>query len=101
MITVQVWNTASKTLTTVPADELLRRKSELLTGTNVVWIDLANPSAEEEDLILAQLFRIHSLSLEDATRLRREPDAPPHLPKVEEFPDYLLVIVNPLTPEIH
>jgi magnesium transporter len=47
--------------------------------------------------VFEKFFKIHALSLEDATRLRREPDAPPHLPKVEEFPDYLFVIVNPLT----
>ena len=29
-----------------------------------------------------------------ADYLRREPEAPPHLPKVEEFPDYLFLIVN-------
>jgi magnesium transporter len=40
------------------------------------------------------------LTLEDMTRLRREPDSPPHLPKAEEFPDYLFVIVNPLSPGV-
>lgn len=101
MITTRFWNAASKTFTNVDADDLLRRKDELLDPSNVVWIDLANPSEAEEDLVLNQFFKIHPLSLEDATRLRREPDAPPHLPKVEEFPDYLFVIVNPLTPDAH
>src|SRR5262249_20478641 len=36
----------------------------------------------------------------DITKLRREPGALPHFPKVEEFPDYLFVIVNPLSPQL-
>jgi magnesium transporter len=41
---------------------------------------------------------VHTLTLEDITRPRREPDEPPHLPKVEEFPDYLFVVANVLPP---
>ncbi len=100
MITVSTWNASAKSLTTVAADELLRRKAELLHDQNVLWIDLVNPTADEERLVLEQFFGIHALSLEDVTRLRREPDALPHLPKVEEFPDYLFVIVNPLAAKI-
>lgn len=100
MITIHAWNAVAKTVTTIAADELNRRKSELLSEKNVVWIDLASPTEAEEELVFGQFFHIHSLSLEDVTRLRREPEAPPHLPKVEEFPDYLFVIVNPLTAEM-
>jgi Mg2+ and Co2+ transporter CorA len=42
---------------------------------------------------------VHPLTLEDATKPRREPGIRPHFPKVEEFPNYLFVVVNPLTPE--
>jgi magnesium transporter len=98
MITIQEWNAAGKTLNTIPADEALSRREELLAAENVLWIDLSNPSEDEERLIFQQFFPIHTLSLEDVTRLRREPDALPHLPKVEEFSDYLFVIVNPLLP---
>lgn len=100
MITIHTWNAASKTLTAVNADELLRRKIELIAENNIAWIDLCNPTEAEEQLVLQQFFSIHALSLEDITRLRREPHALPHLPKVEEFPDYLFVVVNPLTSEI-
>ena len=54
------------------------------------------PTPDEEALVFQQFFPVHPLTLEDITRLRREPEAPPHLPKVEEFRDYLFVIVNPL-----
>jgi magnesium transporter len=65
----------------------------------VLWIDLESPTPEEEQFVFTQFLPVHPLTLEDVTRLRREPDAPPHFPKVEEFHDYLFVIVNPLTGE--
>lgn len=64
----------------------------------LVWIDLEKATAEEETAVFEQFFHVHPLTLEDITRLRRAPDQPPHFPKVEEFPDYLFVIVNPLLP---
>ena len=57
-----------------------------------------DPTEEEEDLVFRKFLPVHPLTLEDITRARREPDGPPHLPKVEEFADYLFVIVNPLRP---
>src|SRR5256885_10518974 len=64
----------------------------------VWWIDVEDPTEEEEDLAFRRFLPVHPLTLEDITRTRREPDGLPHFPKVEEFPDYLLVIVNPLRP---
>src|SRR5207248_3972977 len=43
-------------------------------------------------------FPVHALTGEDIARPRTDPDQGSHLPKVEEFPDYLFVIVNPLPP---
>lgn len=62
----------------------------------LLWIDLEAPSPEEEQQVFQSVVPVHPLTLEDITRMRREPDQPPHFPKVEEFPDYLFVIVNPL-----
>lgn len=64
----------------------------------VWWLDLADPSPEEEDRVFRQFLPIHPLTLEDMSHPRRKPDQPPHFPKVEEFPDYLFVIANPLMP---
>ena len=41
-------------------------------------------------------LKIHPLTLDDITKPRREPSQGAHFPKVEEFPDYLFIIVNPL-----
>jgi magnesium transporter len=60
----------------------------------VWWLDLDNPSPEEEALVFDKFLKVHALTLEDATRPRREADHTAHLPKVEEFPDYLFVIAN-------
>ena len=74
--------------------ELLREIPE----SAIVWIDLEAPTAEEEQAILQKYFPIHTLSLEDVRRPGVAEDRGAHLPKVEEFPDYLFVIVNPLRP---
>lgn len=97
MISIHAWNRTSNESQVLTPECLESRREELLRTDQVLWIDLANPTAAEEELVLKRFFPIHSLSYEDITRLRREPEAPPHFPKVEEFPNYLFVIVNPLT----
>lgn len=92
MITVYTWTEATHSCQH-GGQELLPPRDNL---PDVTWVDLANPTPEEEQLVFEQFFPIHSLTLEDVTRPRREPDQPPHFPKVEEFPDYLFVIVNPI-----
>ena len=99
MITIHAWDDTTKTVRPLDAVALREQRDALRSSQVILWIDLQQPTPEEEQLVFEVFFPIHSLSLEDVTRLRREPDAPPHLPKVEEFPDYLLIIVNPLTHE--
>src|SRR5262245_47931644 len=99
MITIHAWDSAAKAVRTLDSVALRDQRDVLRSSSDVVWIDLQQPAPEEERLVFEVFFPIHTLSLEDVTRLRREPDAPPHLPKVEEFPDYLFLIVNPLTRE--
>lgn len=101
MITIICWNRSTKLLQTIGVEELCRRRDELHAEPYVVWIDMCQPTVEEEQLVLSQFFSVHALTLEDISRPRREPTALPHLPKVEEFPDYLLAIVNPLTEQMH
>lgn len=94
MIHVTTWNNNAGTCTR-GGQELLPRADAI---TDVLWIDLDNPTDEEEKFIFEQFFRLHPLTIEDISRPRREPEQSPHFPKVEEFPDYLFVIVNPLSP---
>ncbi len=96
MIAIHYWNKATRTAQTIKAEELLQRQQELRSDQDVLWLDLNNPSAEEEQLVFEQFLPVHHLTLEDIRRLRRQPESAPHFPKAEEFPDYLFVIVNPL-----
>ena len=95
MIRLYCWDAASG-VTSCPWPGPLTGTAAQVTGDAVVWIDLENPTPEEEDDVLRRFLPVHALTLEDVTRDRRLPDQGAHLPKVEEFPDYLLVIVNPL-----
>ena len=99
MITIHAWNRSTNCVETVDPQALGKKREELLAAHEVLWIDLDSPTPEEEQLVFAKFLPVHPLSLEDITRLRREPEALPHFPKVEEFPEYLFVIVNPLTKE--
>jgi magnesium transporter len=59
----------------------------------VVWIDMEDPNEAEEETLLVSMFCFHHLAVEDA---RRGADEEGHLPKVEDFGDYLFVIFNPV-----
>lgn len=95
MITVYCWNEAAKKCVHGGPEALPPRDAI----PDVLWIDLEDPTPDEEKRVFETFFPVHSLTLEDMTRTRREPDQPPHFPKVEEFPDYLFVIVNPIHPQ--
>ncbi len=58
----------------------------LAVETNVVWVDLEKPTAEDEK-ILTDVFNFHPLTIEDARETRNQP-------KVEGFPDYLFFIFH-------
>jgi magnesium transporter len=94
MISLYRWRPAQAQGTWVDRPEL--PADGRVPDGEVWWLDLADPSEEEEALVLQKFRPIHSLSLEDVRLPRREPNGPPHFPKVEEFPDYLFVIANPL-----
>lgn len=95
MITVHRWNGES----CVPSGpEGLPESAAAIAADEFVWINLSNPTPEEEVAIFQKFMPVHLLSFEDITRIRREPDRGAHFPKVEEFPDYLFVIANPLPP---
>lgn len=95
MIHVLRWDSAATGATVVDAADLPATHADLPADA-VVWIDLDAPTTDEEDRILRTFLPVHPLTVEDVTKPRREPAGGAHLPKVEEFRDYLFVIVNPL-----
>lgn len=95
MISLYRWLPDDKFGTWADLPDLPANGCQLPEG-HVWWIDLDNPTPEEEDLVFKKFLPVHPLTLEDITRPRRDPDRLAHLPKVEEFSDYLFVIANPL-----
>jgi magnesium transporter len=97
MITVYRFRVGSGSVEWLTGDAISSQIQELRETTDTVWIDACQPSDAEEALLFA-LQPVHPLTREDMTRERRDPRHQPHLPKVEEFSDYLFVVVNPLHP---
>ncbi len=97
MITVLHWDHTTRTCVPGNLDQLPTTAAAVLPE-DVWWIDLCNPTPEEEERIFSGFFPVHPLTQEDIFRIRAVPDQGSHFPKVEEFPDYLFVIVNPLPP---
>jgi magnesium transporter len=62
----------------------------------VVWVDLNDPTTEEEDLILDETFHFHHLAILDCRAERLKPNHGDHLPKVEDYGSYLFSIINPI-----
>lgn len=53
----------------------------------LLWVDLDNPTAEETKLVLETVFQFHPLAIEDCV-------APNSLPKVEDYEDYLFIVMH-------
>jgi magnesium transporter len=95
MISPHRWNAATHTYEAVPAYALPETARDM-PPEDMLWIDLTDPTPEEEARVFERFFPVHSLTLGDITKPRREPEQGAHLPKVEEFSDYLFMVVNPL-----
>jgi magnesium transporter len=72
----------------------IKELAHVLPQSNgTLWIDLEDPSDAEEETLLVSLLDFHPLAIEDA---QRGVDDEGHLPKVEDFGNYLFVIFNPV-----
>jgi magnesium transporter len=65
----------------------------ILEKAGVIWVDLENPVEAEEETVLVSMCDFHPLAIEDC---QRGQDEDGHLPKVEDFGEYLFVIFNPV-----
>jgi magnesium transporter len=66
----------------------VRQKSE-----GLLWVSLEEPTNEEIHSVLVDRFQFHPLAVEDCLSLNYQP------PKVDDFNDYLFVIVHALRPD--
>lgn len=53
----------------------------------VLWVNLADPTPEEIKAVLEGVFQFHPLAIEDCV-------APSSLPKVEDYEDYLFLVMH-------
>jgi magnesium transporter len=60
---------------------------------SVIWVDMEDPHEAEDETILVSLCNFHPLSIEDCQHGKEEEG---HLPKVEDFGEYLFIIFNPV-----
>jgi len=97
MLSPHRWNAATHTYEAVPSFALPPTARDM-PPDDMLWIDLEDPTPEEEARVFEQFLPLHTLTVGDITKPRREPGQGAHLPKVEEFTDYLFMIVNPLPP---
>jgi magnesium transporter len=84
----------------LPGEDIRNQAQDLRSTKDMLWIDLNEPTTAEEELVFGPIIDVHTLTRDDVTRERRDLQHRPHLPKVEEFPDYLFVVVNPLHPKL-
>jgi magnesium transporter len=60
----------------------------LASESEMFWVDITGPS-EEDMRIMRDVFNLHPLAIEDTRNHEQRP-------KVEEYPGYLFLIVNPV-----
>src|SRR5947208_3385999 len=77
MISLYRWQPGQTHGTWVDLPELPPNGCKVAEG-EVWWLDLDDPSEEEEALVFQSFLPIHALSLEDIRRPRTQPDSPPH-----------------------
>jgi len=83
MIRSYFWDSENQRLERVTAEDLLRTYNR---QEGALWVDLEAPT-DEEFQVLSTVFNFHSLALEDCR-------AETPLPKVEEYSDFLFIIMH-------
>lgn len=94
MVTILAYHNEKVRHLTIP--ELFRLRSEPEFGETIIWVDMNNPTEQEEETILIHFYLFHHLAVEDCQRERIDPDEGDHYPKVEDYHNYLFVIFNPV-----
>ena len=68
----------------------------LLADTNLfLWVDLEDPTPQETDFLLKNVFHFHPLSIEDSVTESPSPKVEEYLPKEkDEFSPYLFMVIH-------
>jgi magnesium transporter len=97
VLTVFHWDATTRKGSWLPSEALAGRTPPPEGSGDVWWLDLSGPDVGEEEAALKKFLPVHPLTFEDITRPNDGRPGTTHLPKVEEFSDYLFVVVNPLS----
>src|SRR5687767_7973769 len=65
MIKVFCWTSKESGGLWLDADVLSRRRQQLQEANDILWVDLENPTEEEEALVYKTFFEVHTLTFED------------------------------------
>lgn len=84
------------TIRAISLDELPGQLAASKRTEQVLWVDMSAPSFEEEDQVLRAIFRFHTLAIDDARHEHLAGHRGDHLPKVEDYGEYLFSIINPI-----
>src|SRR5213080_517388 len=68
----------------------------LLADTNLfLWVDLEDPTPEESQTVLEQIFHFHPLSIEDCVTVSPSPKVEEYTPKEDDrFSPYLFMVIH-------
>jgi magnesium transporter len=68
----------------------------LLADTNLfLWVDLEEPTPEESQRVLEQIFHFHPLSIEDCVAVSASPKVEEYTPKEDDrFAPYLFMVIH-------
>jgi magnesium transporter len=93
---ISIFSSADDRVERIPLDRLRDLLADGPNSRRVLWVDLNEPTEQEEELILRDVFKFHPLAIEDCQRERLSPKHGDHLPKVEDYGGYLFSIINPI-----
>lgn len=69
-----------------------RELADVIDGPGLVWIDLDEPTEEEQQVVSSPALHLHQLIIEDMFEDR-------HLPKLDAYPDQVLMTVHAIAIE--
>jgi magnesium transporter len=79
----------------VPLESLLEMPPDAIPENHLLWVDMFQPTEEEEAQILRDWFPVSDLELSDIHRAKRShKSGEQHFPKAEEFETHLAIIVR-------
>jgi len=88
MIRILYRHTSGALVHELPVDQLPSASRD----TNaVLWVDMQNPTPEEQQKILEEIFNFHPLAVEDATNSVL-------LPKINDYRRYLYIVIHSIYP---